>query len=496
VHFFVPLRIWFSQRVWFWLLTVVNVAPVWLVPWFVTQDGPSHLENANILRLYHSVPTYQRYFRVNLAPVPNWFSHASEAALLSVVEPRLAEKLFLTGYVLGFVLGVRAAVRALQPDAEWQSVLAFPLIFNCLLLYGFLNFCWSLCFFLLFVAAALARPRRWWMLVAIGFVLYFSHVVSWFMAAAVAGVLAVCRRQWRPLAALAPSSMLAVWFVGTGAVMTGGGAAVGFGQRWSALWRASTAVFSYGDAALSASCGVLILGLAAVSAARRNWNLWSAAAALSAALYFASPPQAGAGQYVLERLNLYVLLALALWVAAAARSKWEVTFLFAAASILSIAMVCNVVVLERRINDELGEYLSVAGSVPRESSLLPVQYDSRGPGELQKLYGFPMRHAASYIAVERRALNLDNYEAQTPLFPLIFREELNPGVRIGHIEDEPPAPKLIPELVESVLVWNPLGARVDGSLEERLGAAYSLVAVSPRGFAKLYRARPAEAGRP
>jgi hypothetical protein len=492
VQFFVPFRIRFSHRAWFWLLTAVNVGPVWLVPWFVTQDGPSHLENANILRLHNAVPIYQRYFRVNPAPVPNWFAHVSEAALLSVVKPRLAEKLFLTGYVLAFVLGVRAAVRALRPEAEWQSVLAFPLIFNCLLLYGFLNFCWSLCFFLFFVATAVVWPRRWWMLAAIGFVLYFSHIVSWFMAAAAAGFLGISRRQWRPLAALAPSSALVVWFVSTGAAATVGGAAVGFGRRWSALWRASTAVFSYDDTALSASCGVLILVLAAVSAVRRDWNLWSAVAALSAALYFVSPPQAGAAQYVLERLNLYVLLALALWVAAAARSKSEVTLLFAGASVLSIAMACNVVRLERRINGELNEYLSVAGSVPRESTLLPVQYDSRGPGELQKLYGFPMRHAASYIAVKRRALNLDNYEAQTPLFPLIFRDELNPGVRIGHIEDEPPAPELEPGLVESVLIWNPLEAKVGERFEEQLRAAYSPVATSPRGFAKLYRAR----GRP
>ncbi len=478
------------QQTLFGLLVVAQLVPVWIVPRFVTQDGPSHLENANILRLYTATPLYREYFRINHALVPNWFGHLVEAALLEIAPPSVAEKIFIAAYVVVFALGARAVVRAFRPEAEWHAVLVLPLTLNCLLLYGFLNFCWSVCFFLFFVAACTER-RRWWVVASIGFVLYFSHILSWLIAAVVAVLIAIGRREWKPLPALAPSAALVVCFLAAGSV-AGNGAAVhvGFMQRWNALWRASTVVFSYSDQALSACFGVLVLGLAILMAVQRRWNFWALIAALMLALYFVSPPQSGAGLYVLERLNVYALLALVLWIAIAARTTPERVFLFAGTVAVVLALVFNVARLQRRINGEMSEYMSVSQAVPGESTLLPVQYDSRGPGVLQSLYGFPMRHAAGYIAVERRALNLDNYEAQTPLFPLVFRDDRNPGIRIGHLEDEPPAPKFSPALADSVLIWNPAHAPLSPAIEAQLQAGYRVAATSPRGAAALYLRRP------
>src|SRR5688572_3125845 len=78
------------------LLIVLHVAVLWAVAWVPTQDGPCHLENAVILAEYRTHPPYGANFEINTAPVPNWFSHVSLAALTLVVSPVIAERLFLT----------------------------------------------------------------------------------------------------------------------------------------------------------------------------------------------------------------------------------------------------------------------------------------------------------------------------------------------------------------------------------------------------------------
>jgi hypothetical protein len=74
---------------------------------------------------------------------------------------------------------------------------------------------------------------------------------------------------------------------------------------------------------------------------------------------------------------------------------------------------------------------------------------------MRELYGEPMRHTAGYAAIMRSAVNLDNYEGQTDLFPLKFRPDRNPGVFIGAIENNPPQVRLDSPLIDYVLLWDP-----------------------------------------
>jgi hypothetical protein len=41
-----------AERLLFLALLALHVVPLWLFPFFPSQDGPSHLENAIILRNY------------------------------------------------------------------------------------------------------------------------------------------------------------------------------------------------------------------------------------------------------------------------------------------------------------------------------------------------------------------------------------------------------------------------------------------------------------
>ena len=74
---------------------------------------------------------------------------------------------------------------------------------------------------------------------------------------------------------------------------------------------------------------------------------------------------------------------------------------------------------------------------------------------MRELYGEPLRHTAGYAAVMRNAVNLDNYEAETDLFPVMFRGDRNPAVFAGAIEDNPPRVRLDSPLIDYLLVWDP-----------------------------------------
>lgn len=493
------------------VLLFLHVIGVWLFPYFVTQDGPSHLENAYILKQFATAPLFRDYLKVNPTPAPNWFGHLLEAGLLIVTSSAIAEKILISLYLLLMFSSALYTVRSVAPESQWHSVLVLPLVLNCLLQYGFFNFCWSAALFLLFSGYWMRRRSieiRSSLIAALLLVLiYFSHVVSWFVCLLFACLVAGARLrsgEWKlreaslAIAAFVPSALLTGWFLTTLPPNSATAVAVPFAPRWSALWHASTVVFSYSklDAAVSTAFGVSLLLAAAVLLLQRRWNAWTLLAGLLTILYFVSPSQAGIGQYVLERWNFYVLLAMAVWIASCARGWAASLAIVAGSAAISCALLALVVVREREINRELAEYLSVAADVQPGATLLPVQFDSRGPGDLQHLYGFPMRHAAGYVAAARGALNLDNYEAQTAVFPLIFRERFHPGVYIGHMEDEPPAPDFAGyeaktgRRVDYVLVWDPLltSRRTSrwAAIETQL-LRYRLVKTSPSGWASLYR---------
>ncbi|MCZ6678931.1 MAG: hypothetical protein O7E52_16990 [Candidatus Poribacteria bacterium] len=59
------------------LMILAHLLPIWLIHYYPTQDGPSHIANAVILKEYAQHEIFQEYFRLNLKPVPNWFSHAT-----------------------------------------------------------------------------------------------------------------------------------------------------------------------------------------------------------------------------------------------------------------------------------------------------------------------------------------------------------------------------------------------------------------------------------
>src|SRR5437870_3738316 len=90
------------QTLLFTALVLLPLVPLWAVPYFPSQDGPTHLENAVILRDYDRSdrPMLRDFYVLNTHLDPNWLGHLALRGLLAFLPVFLAEKVLLSGYLL------------------------------------------------------------------------------------------------------------------------------------------------------------------------------------------------------------------------------------------------------------------------------------------------------------------------------------------------------------------------------------------------------------
>ena len=123
----------------FLLLVFLYILPIWVFKYFPTQDGASHIENAFILRHYND-PEYvfNEFYEIRKSPIPNWTSHVFMMLFMYLVPPLIAEKLFLTGYIVLMAGGMLYLLNAVERGRTPLVFIGFPFIYNLLLQKGFL----------------------------------------------------------------------------------------------------------------------------------------------------------------------------------------------------------------------------------------------------------------------------------------------------------------------------------------------------------------------
>jgi hypothetical protein len=174
-----------GNNLFFALLIVLHLVPIYSFKYFPSCDGPAHLSNADILREYHrpDYPIFREYYVLNKNFEPNLLGHLVLVGLMYFLPMLVAEKVLLSGYVILLPISIRYALCAIRPDAGFLAVLAFPFIYNFLFHMGFYNFSYSLTMFFFVVGYWLKyregfTPRKTVVLTILTLVLYSSHIVS------------------------------------------------------------------------------------------------------------------------------------------------------------------------------------------------------------------------------------------------------------------------------------------------------------------------------
>ncbi len=197
---------------WAWLALALlpPLVAIWAFPWFVTQDGPAHIYNAVILRtsLDDATSPYQGAYAVHWEPLPNWAGHLALMGLLSVLDPRDADRAMMSLTLVGLAASTLwLRLRVLGPrspalGAFWAALMSMNLTW----FFGFYSFLLGSCLFAITLGVWWTERDRLGPRSALGLSLllalgYLCHPISLGLTVLALGILSLVTPGPRPVAA-------------------------------------------------------------------------------------------------------------------------------------------------------------------------------------------------------------------------------------------------------------------------------------------------------
>lgn len=419
-------------RILFVVLVVLQLVPGWVVTHVPTSDGPAHLYNAWVMRelISGSHDAVTRYWRVDWHPNPNWITHASLALLMSIVPPAIAEKVLFSAIVVLFLGGAWMLAGAVDARGRPFAFLAFPLLFNELLLFGFYNFV---------IGAALAMMviAIWWKqrdaptprsITAIALLLiacYFAHPMPLVVAIGSIGVMWLFTLRGRPLRqhakhwiAIVPVIPLMIRFV----LQRGGGGAPAtarVGDLAVDLSRVRILLTFDGRQLVAGTAFFIVLSALVIATLvrerRREADAFAVITVVLLVFYFAAPATFAGGTLIAERTSLFIYLLPLAWLT----PRVGVTAQRVLVAILSIAAIANAWFTLRHFRhfDRIvSDAIQPMYAIPQNSTFVPLVFSNPGATTIAVI-----THAADYAAIDRRLVDLANYQPGTDYFPIANR---------------------------------------------------------------------------
>lgn len=446
-----------STTRWAWALAAFCIAVpllrLWITPIFPTQDGPSHLYNAMVLRSLlaeGAASPFAEWFRVQYDITSSWFAGALLMALMEALPAAAAEKALLSIAVVALPLAGAACARAFGGGplaAPVAAALLSPFALNFFCAMGFHGFALSLPLWL-WMVARWARPAPVGAStladIAAAFVLWLLHPVSFaawgICALALAGARALALQKAERAACLrcefARLSIVAAIPVGLIAwfVMQHGGGEV----RWLRTWpRLETLLLLKPVRTYTWIEGYVVMPLAWGAAGWLAWSGWRDARwrgpAIAAAALFACaallPDRTATGSFLTVRLVTYPwLIAL---VALAAGAKEMTLAKLPLAGMVTVLAHANVAYpTQRAASAVVTDARELAQEVKEGATILGFACSERG----FRADGTPLSrgagvatHLAAWVALERRGILLTNYEAYQGHFPVRWQPARDPS---------------------------------------------------------------------
>ena len=189
----------------FVVFVLPTVAAIWCVPWFVTQDGPSHLYNAYLMsELLKGHSPAQEFYTLNWMPLPNVAGHWLLVALLQFVSPRTADRILMTLTSVGLA-GALVWLRwrvAGRNGMAFIIPLATLIALNTMWLKGFYNFLLGVSLFSITLGYWWANRERMGLkqsaiLAVLLILVYFSHLVTALLTVFALGLLCIMTPAYR-----------------------------------------------------------------------------------------------------------------------------------------------------------------------------------------------------------------------------------------------------------------------------------------------------------
>ena len=459
-------------------LLAVLLLPLWLFPYIPTQDGPAHLETAATLLALKDSNFLGGFYDANWRLATNQVYHALLVALGSFLPLLLAEKLVLSAYALLVPAATLFALRGLPGASRFGVFLIFPVVYAYVFYLGFYNLAFGLPLFLLalglyFRLAGLEdSPGRtlttglMTVLLAATLVLsYFVHIMaaaSTLLALAVMTTVRLVGRgdigggnrrtlSFSALAAAPTLALMGFFFVTTpGAMPTEATNFLNLPELLQTFFvhppNLTYALYSplvlhtWLDAVFTLPLYLLLVALTLVALVQGLKGRVPAPELSAALLVFVfiivwSPNRLGEVGWLPDRFLPYGYALLVLWLATAPLSArgWRVVSLTS----LSLwgALSLYRLPVHAALNSSVQEYVEATQVIQEDSTVLPLSLSQPVLPNLQALYPNlrydAVRHALGYAALDKRIVNLANYQAAKGYFPLRYKDARNPAVHLS-----------------------------------------------------------------
>ena len=526
------------ERLLFGMALLLALAPVWCSGrFFVTGDGPCHIYNSRVLldfMLGQHRAFYDPFYFLNTRFEPNWLSHICLAVLQLVFSPEIAEKLFLSAYVLLFAFGLRFLLRQINPANRFLTSVGLLFAWHYLLQAGFYNYALSIGLFF-WVCGYWMQHRLDWkpgpmlVMAALWVLLFSAHPMGLIFSIAFIGLGLVAeavqalkrhgaQQAWvqlrgpvlrLALAALPMLALLTSYFLRKpwGAdpnTSTMASLATNLVQAKTLITLNSTER----DIAKFAGALVGVLLYFAIWQRRRTRVFADFILLFTGFVLWQYFRQAGADameQAMPERIQPFIWLGLLCWIATAQFPEIICRLAPALAGGLLAAFLSVRIPILQKASALVEDYVSCIQYIDEESVILVMNYDFGG----LDFEGRPIvnrnpifMHAADYIGAYRAAIMSDNYEATRSYFPIIWhwqRDMFGQTNKDGiNFDNRPPRADILS------YDWRSEGYKIDYVLllsydqrfydhqysREMMGqleSAYQIVSGSPRGKAELWK---------
>jgi hypothetical protein len=494
-------------------LAAAYVILFWGFDYVPTQDGPSHLANAAALRdaLLPGDQGLEAAYCVQHRPLPNWTYYAVVAPLMTFLPPLVAEKIFLSAYVIAFAFAIYKLARVAGAGAWAPAVAALPFAAGLPFHMGFFNYCAGVVVML--AALAYFWPRRDRLRVREAVVLnllaaaaYFCHLLPallllgtvFFLNVILAAGIVPGERSWARralfLAGLLPAWILPIYYL----VQPSGGDTTWFpASDLLRLLVSGWPLVSFGPAQRPVgflAAAAALFGTAAVLWAKRSGrrprreprDAFGLLAAAFLILCFVAPDAAAGGSLVSARLTALVFIFIFIWIGDGFGKRGNAVTLAVAATLAAGAWVGNCYYY-RKYDRVLQELAAADCEFRPGAGMVYLDYAGGRAGRVRVTL-----HAGAYYAVRAHLVNYSDYEAELPYFPVQFRPGLPRPCAAETVGGSRYDAEKWASLVDYVITWD-----MGEYHRRRLGAerCYDLVVDAPR--LKVFEIKPAyrKAGR-
>jgi hypothetical protein len=496
----------------FYLSIIIAALPIFCYDYFVTNDGPAHVYNANLI--YHYFGEYHQsitaLFNFNTAIEPNWIGHLVLIVFKLFLSGAFSEKLLVALILVLFPFAMRKLVIAINKENALIAWLSIPFAFNFILLLGFYNFSMGVVLLLFALNHAVnckfeyKEKQILWMLFY-SVLLYFSHLIVYglFIIFIFLGMFLkrdhlIIKKTILLIGFQLPLLVLCFLFLRNHS--DGGDInALGFEVLLDWLLKArplliynetSEAWFGYVVNILMAYLillGIVLLRLKKISIkANQNLVLFSVFMLLALVLFFIAPNELVSGGF----LNIRMLLLFYIFLIICLSFFTYPIFYIVPAIIITLSSTFyqqwNKFSEIKILSEDTSELTSIVKHLKSGKILIPLNYSQN----------WLHTNLSNYVAADKLILVLDNYEANTVHFPLKWVPTAQPNPLLGNFSNSlNPSINIMPYekktglRVDYVVRWCYQHIQKDSICEQtnkEIRTYFRLIYTSPKGNAELF----------